>query len=342
MSMSVVANPSLARRSAAWLYIAAMGNLGVVAAAFVAGISPVSIPPEAVFEFLYPFAAELYSPELLIFTSLISVLIAFGLSREGQGEVREAARLIAWTVRLGLTVVLTFAVVVVVSQPASLARVLFALLLGFITFVLAERLDSPAAATPDETVQRLTKNLLARETWASASLGAGWVAKGGKGVWFRFGALVLVPIIIQAVGGVVVAAIVKGPAFGFSQYWVLVPLVTGYGMFLYSFAWLAAADKADSPQARVWRGSAFAVMGVVANVAFAYVYFSSDLAVVGWLTLALSSVHGVGLLTQRPRIYGSVLTDTASWITDRHLAKLRTRSAVASAEAGADHPATVT
>ncbi|WP_311243928.1 hypothetical protein [Microbacterium sp. WCS2018Hpa-23] len=68
---------------------------------------------------------------------------------------------------------------------------------------------------------------------------------------------------------------------------------------------------------------------MIANVAFAYVFFSSDLAAVGWLTLAISSGHGLGLLTRKPRFYGSVLTDTASWMTDRHLSKLRARRAVA-------------
>ncbi|WP_143740695.1 hypothetical protein [Microbacterium sp. SZ1] len=315
------------------MWIAATGNLTIVLAAVMASTPPVSLPIATVFEFLFPFVSGLFSPELLIFTTLISVLSGLGLTRENTGELREAARLIAWAVRVALALVLSFVVVVVVVDPHVLPEVLFALLLGFVTFVLAERLDPPAALSAEAESDQRVRDLRSRQLWARSALGARWTPVSARRAWWGFAALATAPVAVQALLGVVLAIAVKGGAFGLSPHWWPVPLLAGYGSIIYSLAWLSTADKAESPQARAWRGWAFATIGVLANAAFAYTFFGVvDFALMGWLVIVISTLHGVALLFRWPKFYRVALDAVSSSLTARHLTRAEQRLAAATTD----------
>lgn len=325
--MSASVSPSVIRRTSAWFILAFAGNIAVIGFAFIMSASPVSIPFIQTLQFISPFVLPMYAPELLLFTSLLSALVGLRVSNE-DADGREAARLIAWAVRVALAFVLSFAVVVVVVDPHRLASVLFAALLGFVTFVLAERLAPPEPQTAKQRYRRARDAVALRESRANAALGQGWRDGPRKHVWSRFICFILTPVVVQTALGVWISAgIWNSSAFVFRPGWIAVCAFTAYGTLLLTFAWATAADKAESPQVRLWVSGAFTIVGAAASVAFASIFFFTvpNAAGLGWMILTISAVHALVLWSPIAPLRPRVLRDVAATMTARNLGRTEAR-----------------
>lgn len=310
------ADPSLFRRTLLWFLLALLGNIAIVALSVVASTPPANLPPLAVLHFLHPFAAPMYSPELLFFTSVLGALSGL---RMAKGEADDdAARLIAWGVRVTLAFVLSFAVVIVVVTPHRLAIVLFAVLLGYVTFVLAEHMTPPKTRTLKERLRSAQEDLAAREGWAAASLGQGW-RKTTSRSGLRFALFAVIPMVVQMGLSLWISSIIWGPSAVWSAQWIAACAMMTFGMLILTAAWLMGADKAEAPQLRAWLTVSFAALGAGASAALAIVFFteSADAAPLGWLILGMSAVWALVLWNRRFR--PSALIDVAVTLTARHL-----------------------
>ena len=105
------------------------------------------------------------------------------------------------------------------------------------------------------------------------------------------------------------------------------PGVTAYGPVILTFAWLATADKADSSQARAWRGSAFAALGAAASIAFASVFLFANerTAPISIMILVVTVVQAAALWAPIDWWGRRLLSRVASTMTSRHLER-RTRA----------------
>lgn len=324
--MTTTPSPSLFRRSLTWFFLAALGNLAVILFVSIASLSPVSIPASDAWEFLGRFAEPMYAPELLIFTSLVSVLSGLRIARD-DSEGKEAARLIAWAVRVALAFILSFAVVIIAVAPENLSTVLFAVLLGFVTFVLAERLAPPAKISTEERFQDAEKDLRMRSSWATDALGQRWRDDARGPIWPLVALLFAVPAIVQSAISSILAWWIWDSSIALSGEWIFLSLVTSYGSVILTFAWLSTADKAESTQVRSWLGITGAVFGCVTSIAFAgaFIFSNTRSAPIGWLTLTVTAVHALALwgpLRLYPR---RMLRRIEISLTDRHLHRVARR-----------------
>lgn len=324
--MSTSATPSLFRRSLTWFFLALLGNLAVILFVYIASLSPVSIPASDAWEFLGRFVKPMYAPELLIFTSLVSVLSGLRIARD-DSEGEEAARLIAWAVRVALAFILSFAVVIIAVAPESLATVLFAVLLGFVTFVLAERLAPPAEISTEERFRDAEKDLRMRSSWAADALGQRWRDDARGPIWPLVGFLFLAPAIVQSVLSSLLASWIWDSSVAFTGEWIFLSIVTSYGSVILSFAWLSTADKSESTQIRAWLGITGAVLGWFTSIAFAgaFIFSNTRSAPIGWLILAVTAAHTLALWGPIRLYPRRMLRRIEISLTDRHLHRVARR-----------------
>jgi hypothetical protein len=324
--MTTSPTPSLFRRSLTWFLLAALGNLAVILFVSIASLSPVSIPASDSWEFLGRFAGPMYAPELLIFTSLVSVLSGLRIAGD-DSEGKEAARLIAWAVRVALAFILSFAVVIIAVAPESLATVLFAVLLGFVTFVLAERLAPPAEISTEERFHDAEKDFRMRSSWASEALGQRWRDDARGPAWPSAVVLFVAPTIVQAVLSSVLVSWIWDSSIAFTGEWIFLSIVTSYGSALLTLAWLSTADKAESTQVRAWLGITGAAMGVATSIAFAgaFIFTNDRSAPIGWLILAVTAVHALALWGPLRLYPHRMLRRIQISLTDGHLHRVARR-----------------
>ncbi len=304
-----------------WFVLAATGNVAVFGVVLMLSMSPLSVPVEESFAFLFRFVDPLYAPELLIFTSIPGVLGALRANDVSDSERDEAVRLIAWAVRVVLTFVLMFAVVILAVAPENLATVLLAVLLGFVTFVLAERLAPPLPLSVRQRLLKADDDLSIREMRADAALGPDWHRLATRRSVMIIIAFALAPVVVQLVAGVVAASLLWSPAFAFSSDWIRVMLLTTYGSVLLTFTWLLTADRTESSQARRWKGITGAVVSVGASAAFAsaFVFAGGRSWVIGVLILAVTGLQALLLWTPADWFGSRLLTSVAATTTSRHL-----------------------
>lgn len=322
--MSISPSTSVLRRSASWFVLAVAGNLVILCAVVNIDTPPLNIPLTESLQAIATFAAPMYAPELLIFTSIPAFLSGLRTVGRSGSERDEAVRLIAWAVRVALTFVLMFAGAVVAVKPQMLATVLFAALLAFITFVLAERLDPPVPASVETRLLNADRDLAIREARAVEALGRNWHEDTTRWWWVIVGLFLLAPVAVQTAAGVSAAVLLWGPEFGLSGGWIVVPLMTSFGSVILTFAWLMTADKADSAQARAWRGWAFAALAGIASVVFAAVFFvpRSDSAPIGVIILTITALHGAALWIRADWWGERLLHRVAATFTSRHLERI--------------------
>ncbi|WP_194763049.1 hypothetical protein [Microbacterium sp. UFMG61] len=322
--MSASPIPSILRRSTSWFFLAGAGNIAILFAVFIIGMPPLSGPYAESLQVISTFAMPMYAPELLIFTSIPALLSGLRADGASGSERDEAVRLIAWAVRVALTFVLMFAVPVVAVTPEMLSTVLFAVLLAFVTFVLAERLDPPVPASIEMRIMKADRDLALRESRATEALGRNWHEDTTRWWWAIIALFILAPVAVQTIAGTVVAVFLWGPQFALSGEWIVVPLLTSYGSVILTFAWLSTADKTDSPQARAWRGTAFAALAGIASVIFAAVFFVArgDSAPIGMVILTTTALHGAALWIRTDWWGRRLLHRVSATLTSRRLERL--------------------
>lgn len=310
---------SLFHRVSVWFLMAAMGNIVVAVVVFVLWRSPLGISAVDSMNFIHTFASPMFAPALLIFASAPSILLALGRGRQPDEDM-DAGRLIARAVQFALTFVLSFAWVMIGSEPTALATVLFALLLGFVTHVLAEWIAPPVMPSAEKRYRDALSDSSRREAWAQAS-GVCCAPGATKRLWPTLTLFAVAPIAAMAIAGVAYSTLTWGPGWGLAGPTVLMMAACGFGAAALTLAWASMADKADSPSARAWRGGTIIFYGVLASTAFAAVFFSAGpgAAVIGWMILCVTAAQAVALWLPAPWVGHMALRRVATTMTSRHL-----------------------
>ena len=290
--------------------------------------SPLGAPPAESFAFLYRFVNPMFAPALLLFVSAPSLLVSLANrpSADNDEDSTDANRLIARAVQFALTFVLSFATVMIAVEPTSLANVLFALLLGFITFVLAETLAPPKLSSAEMRYQLAMNDVARREVWAERTFGKVKLEEGPTSrVWLVTSLAILAPVFAMTAAGTLYAALAWGHVWAFSGDTMVMMAATSFGAIALTIAWLSMADRADSPSARAWRGGTFIFYGVLASVAFACVFFIAGAHTqgVGWLILFVTAVQAAVLWLPVPWGGRAALRRVAETLTARHLRTIR-------------------
>jgi len=328
MTAPALPSPSVVRRVIAWLLLVVVGNVAVGALVFVAAVSPLELPPSKSFAWLRPYVSPMYAPASLFFTSALSMLVSL---RRGDGadkliadEIDNGNRLIARAVQFAMTIVLSFAVVMVVTRPTDVAVALFGLLLGFVTYVLADRFAPPAVVSAKAQYRNAVADRVRRAQWAESALGTDWrrdlISRVLPAAVIFFAA----PVVAMIVGGVIISSMIWGMAWGLSWSTIAVFFLISYGPIILTAGWFSAADKADSPTARGWRTAIFFVFAVGFSVAVSSVFFfsGSDAKGLSVFILTITAVQALVLWLPLPSAAHKTLRRIAATLTDRHLRRI--------------------
>lgn len=285
----------LAQRVLAWFALSVVGNLGLIVIAFVLSQPPFALPWDEIIANIATAAAPLYSPTLLFFTAILGVLSSLFPAARARGRVpdsveedaEQAERLIARVVQLALTFVLSVAAVVILDDASQVAYVLFATLLGFITFALAERIAPPPTMTPEERFQKAQEYLDRIAGWADDELGQGWRDASTRGAWATLVALLIAPIAFPLAVVAIVTWILFGPEIAFAPMTLIVYAVSMFGTLTLVLSWLASADKADPPRSRLWRGIFLHILSgaAIATLSLPYLLEGNNIWWVGFAVL---------------------------------------------------------
>lgn len=337
MSSAIASRRLVLRRIIAWLLIPVLGNAGILGFAYVYSTPPFNTPFEETLAFLHELAAPVYAPTLLFFTAVLGVLSALQTRSRAQAEADdesdEANRLIARAVQLALSVVLSFAAVVAIVDIASLRLVLFAVLLSFVTFVLADRIAPPRTISAEVRYQRATAALTRQQEWAERALGPSWNQEPFARIRPLALTAALTPVLLTSAAGFFIARAFAGVEFALSTQAIVVHVILAYGALLLLGAWYVMADKAESPQARAWQGGGLIAVALLVAAALSSIFFSAEAAAhpYGWLVLAATALQAVFLWAPRRWIWRRWLDRVSARITEKHLR--RTRDALTSARA---------
>lgn len=323
---------SLGRKLAAWFVLAAGGNFTIVFALVVlAELTPLNVSIDTSLEVLHAFISPLYSTELLFFTTVLSLLAA--LSGQPLNDAyAEGNRKIARALQLATTTILSGAAIMVWSQPTSAAFVAFAVLLAFVSYVLAERLAPAQLLSAEQRYLLAYQNHARRSRWANDALGAGWQTVPRQRTWPALTLYTICPIVVMTISGTLYSMITWGIEWATHPTTVVMMGLLSFGPILLTFAWIATANKADSPSTRRWTVSVFAAVGALASALFAGILFVAGPTVggLGWLILAVTALHAIALWLPAPWIGRRKLVGVAAAFTSRSLE----RSSAARTEAG--------
>lgn len=298
------ASSSIGQRAVGWLFLAAAGNVIVLAVPFTLVLSPIGLRWDDFVTAVGPFVLPVYSPALLFFSLILTVLERTGLSDSvDPADEAEARYLIANSIRIALVIALSFAILMMLFQPTSVALVLSAALVSFIAIVRAELMAPPKNRRPQEVYQRAVATQVAAERSASAALGPRWTELPvAKRPGLAIALLFAVPIVLPGAAVIAVGALLWGPRLALSGSFIVMSIVLMFGPAMLVLAWLSAADKSDSRRARAWRAGFLVVMSLAATVSLSSVFLFSgpDWAWLGAVVLASAVVTALGLWSPRP------------------------------------------
>ena len=292
---------TLAQRCALWVVFAVMGNLAVLSIPFtlsIAGLEPVAA---RVFDATLSFALPAYSPTLLFFIVILTILEKSDRTgSEATSDETHATRLIANSIRFTLMIVLSFAATVAIARPAELALVLFAALVGFVSIVRAEVMAPPRQNDSEEIYLRARKNLIQAERSALRALGPSWwrsdIAKRSVPVLLVFfGA----PIVIPATVVVVTASVIWGVDDALTTNFLTMTLILMVGPAMLVMAWLSSVDKSETRRSRGWRMAFLIFISAVGIIPMATLFLVSGpkWTWVGWIIIADAVIVALCLWT---------------------------------------------
>lgn len=294
---------ALAWRVLGWFILVAVGNLGVLGVVYMVAQKPLSFPWHETVANIAAYAQQLFSPTLLFFTAVLGIVTSlYPGSRAKDAAVEEdtehAERLIARAVQLSLAIVLSFAVVVTIDDPAQIANVLFAILLSFIAFALAESVAPPQRLSLEQEYRRARELSDRASRWASGALGAGWRQAPTRGFVWIIVALLAIPVLVPFFLAVGITAILAGAEIALDPRTLWAYALSMIGALPFTLAWLTATDKADSPRSRLWRSIFLHLLALAMVVLLSLVYFLGGgplwwvgLAVIGSGALAVALAY---------------------------------------------------
>lgn len=328
------------QRCLSWLALAGIGNMVVLGVPLALSLSPVAIGWNDALAAIGPFVLPAYSPALLFFTVFLTILErgAGATATLGTEDQTQANRLIANGVRLALTIVMSFAALVVILEPTALAHVLFAVLLGFIAIVRAELIAPPKKQDAETVYRRAVESQSNAARWAARALGPDWeAAPRTVRTWPTLLLFFAVPVLIPAMLTVATAHLLWGPDVAFAPSFLLMSILLPVGPEMLVLVWLSTADKSESPRARGSRAAFLLVMSVFGTVAIASPFlFSGTFSTwIGIIIFSSAAAVGLGLRASRPRWVAEVRHRVERQRTATRLASLaeittRTRSLWAS------------
>lgn len=330
-------------RCLAWLFLAVVGNITTLAGLFALSQEPVGFEWSILLSAVGVFVLPAYSPALLFFTAVLTVLSRNeSADTLSEADRAQGSRMIAGAVRLGLMIVLSFAVVVVIIDPPILVYVMFAVLLSFIAIVRAELIAPPRDIGVDERYRRRAESLRIGEASASEALGnlvttpdtpedprieqsprveTGRVGHTARVVGTWIAVVVLVPVAAMLLGG----TLTWGATTALSPGFIAMSVASMTGPVVFVLAWLAAADKAESRRSRNWRRGFLSLMATGSIVAISAVFFFSGKNTVwmGIILLAASLLTELSLRTSSPGWLFRARLGVETRRTQAHLQRLR-------------------
>lgn len=294
----------LGRRTAAWLFLAGVGNLIVLAVPFTLTLSPIGVRWDDFVSAASPFVLPVYSPALLFFGLILTVLERTERSDSADpGEEAEARYLIGNSIRISLVVALSFGSLMVLLEPTAVALVLSAALVSFIAIVRAELIAPPRTRTREEIYRRALATQHTAERSAALALGNEW-AQQPVAARPRLSVVLLfaIPIVLPTAVIVVAAAIVWDPALALTAKFIVMSVVLMFGPAMLVLAWLSAADKSDSRRGRAWRVGFLVAMSIAATLSLSSAFLASgpDWAWVGVVVLTSALMTALALWSPRP------------------------------------------
>jgi len=280
---------SLAQRCAAWITLIGIGNLTVLAVPFVLSRLDLGQTWASVSAAIMPFVLPAYSPTLLFFTVILTIL-----ERSDRQPVTDAIdhaqanRLIANSIRLALLLVLSFGVLIVIARPTDVAVVLFATLVGFVSMVRAELMDPPRRLASEALYRRALLTQQDAERSAVRALGPEWrersIAKRSTPTLVLFFAT---PVVLPAALILIVASIRWGIDDALTANFVIMSFVLMLGPAVLVMAWLSTADKSESSMSRGWRLAFLVLISCMGTLVLGGLFLASgrEWAWVGWIVL---------------------------------------------------------
>lgn len=310
------------RRVLAWFVLAATGNITVLSLSFIAWQSPLHIPFDESLAFWHALADPMYAPSLLFFTSVLSMLSTLGGDRRSTEE--EGNRLVARAVQVALTLVLSFATVMVVVDPMAIANVLFAILLGFTVYVLAEQIAPPRLLSTEAVYHQAEAARARRNEWASESLEQQWRHDVTQRVWPTIAVFLLAPVVVMTGLGTSIAWRLWGPEWALAPKTVFTFALCSLGAVCLVGSWYSAADKTDSPSARAWRSGMAILISLFASGPLAWAFFSAGKGAqaLGWLILSITVLQAAALWLPIPWAGQRALQRVAATVTHRRMMKI--------------------
>jgi hypothetical protein len=283
----------LTRRSFAWLWLAIACNGVVLLPPTVLALSSIGPDWEWFLAAAGPFIAPAYSPALLFFTVILTLLErAPQPHATHQDDQLQANHLIANSIRLALVVVLSFAVLMVMIQPTALAPVLFAVLVSFVAIVRAELMAPPRRLDAETTYRRALAAQIRAEERASRALGDEWRERPAKRTWTTIFLFCAAPIIVPGGAVMVIASLLWGADNALTPNFIVMSLVLMLGPSMLVLAWLSAAEKSESLRSRGWRLAFMVVMSTMGTLVLASIFLLSgpDWWWVGAIVLATAAI----------------------------------------------------
>lgn len=287
------------RRCIAWMGLAALGNVMLLSVVFVLAQQPFGVDWSATIRTLHTFALPAYSPILLLVTLIMTVLDRRATSEVEAEDTAQANRMVANAVRLALTMVLSFATIMLIGEPTMVVLVLFAVLFGFIAIVRAELFAPARPLSVEVTYRRAAEARRSAEAWVTDALGSTDGTTAMRRAWPVVLLFIAVPVAVPAIAMVLGSWVVWGAEIALDPRFMLMSVAAMAGPTMLVFVWLADADKAEPPRNRAWIRAFLLVLSGVGLVTIASVFLFSgkNTGWMGAIVLGTAAVVAVALWT---------------------------------------------
>lgn len=276
-----------ARRCTAWLMLAVMGNVAMLSILFILSQRPIELDWGASITALSALAAPAYSPALLFFTVILTILDRRGAT-EGldPDDSARADRMVANAVRLALTFVLSFASVVVLAEPTTIVPVLFAGLLSFVAIVRAEQFAPARVLSSDVRFQYAAALKRKSESWVVDAFGTADLGRTIHHAWPIVLLFVAVPFVVPTLVMLTYGVLRWGPSIALTPSFALMSAAAMVAPTMLVLVWLAGADKAESPRSRASIRIFLLVMSGLGIASTASIFLFSGGTRSGWVLLS--------------------------------------------------------
>ncbi|WP_341940631.1 hypothetical protein [Microbacterium sp. LWH10-1.2] len=287
--------------------LAVLGNVTLLVTLFILSQQPFAVDWAASLSAVSAIVAPAYSPALLLFSVILTVLERKSPSAElDPDDHAQGNRMVANAVRLALTFVLSFAVTLVLNDVTMIAPVLFAILLGFIAIVRAEMFAPPQPVSTEAAYRRSAETMRNAQAWVSDSFGSDIPVTTTSRVWHLIALFILAPIVVAGIAMVVGGIAVWGPGVALTPGFVLMCAASAAMPTTLVLVWLAGADKAESPRSRAWVRAFLLTMSAMGIITVTLIFLLSGKNTIWMAAIVAATTVLVSVALWAPRPRGKV------------------------------------